>query len=659
MFRKILIANRGEIACRIASTCRRLGIDVATVHSEADRGSLHVRLIGESIEIGSAPAAQSYLKIEAIIDAARRVGADALHPGIGFLAENPDFAHAVEQAGLVFIGPRAETIDRFADKWAAKSEAIAAGLPTIGGSQGSFNQVETIEAAVRELPLPVLLKAAAGGGGRGVRIVEGYTGLKAVIESAMREAQSSFGRPDIIVEQFIERPRHIEAQIAGDGNGNVIHLFERECSLQRRFQKILEEAPAASLDRNLAERMHQAAISLASRVKYRGLGTMEFLVSGERFYFLECNPRIQVEHTVTEEVTGLDLVELQIRIAADNALPITQDKIGLSGHAIQARIYAEDPCRDFLPSTGRVDCVRFPSTVRVDAGVQDGSYVTPFYDPMIAKVIAKGRDRSEALQRLQAALANSIVLGLRTNLDFLLALLQHANVVAGLVDNRFIDRELEGLTPARPAPDWIAAIAAAYWIQSQSPGDPRDPWSEVSGWALSDGTSQAEGVPDFALTTHNEKHAIHVGCASFGSFSISVDGTAFALSLDSLGDHKLRAALGDRAVTAWVFADVNNVSVHCAHGTWSFGIRSSLETGSKPAARSGFLRAPMMGAVVSVNIDVGQSVREGEALIVMESMKMELSIAAPFDGTVSSCHCQPGDMIERNAIVVVVEPLAA
>ena len=478
MIHKLLIANRGEIACRIARTCVRLAIPVATVHSRADRDALHVRTIGESVEIGDAPASASYLNAAAIIEAARKTGADAIHPGIGFLSEDPSFAAAVEAAGLIFVGPRAETMRRFGDKWAAKHEARAANVPVIEGSEGSSDDAGKIEHLIREMRLPVVLKAAAGGGGRGVRIVRTLDALRETIESAMREAKASFGRPDLIVESFIEKARHLEVQVAGDGEGNALHLFERECSLQRRFQKVIEEAPAVSLSPAIREALTLDAVRLATRVAYRGVGTMEFLVSEDAYYFLECNPRLQVEHTVTEEITGVDLVELQLRIASGEPLPFTQDAISIKGHAIQARVCAEDPAKGFLPATGKLLTVELPGNgIRVETGVETGSEITPHYDSMIAKLIARGADRKEALQQLRAAIDKTIVLGVETNLKFLATLLAHPVVCAGQADNRFIDREFASYAAATPGLELIA-IGACLWMRHVQPelgGD--GPWT--------------------------------------------------------------------------------------------------------------------------------------------------------------------------------------
>ncbi len=420
MFNRILIANRSEIACRIARTCRRLGVAVSGVHSAADADALHVRAIGASIQIGGAPASESYLRIDAIIDAARATDAEAIHPGFGFLAENAAFARAVEAAGLVFIGPRPETIERLGDKASAKQEAVSAGVPTIPGSRIPSRDAAEIERIVRDLGLPVMLKAAAGGGGKGMRAISSFGGLRDEIESAMREAVSAFGDAGLIVEKLVERGRHIEVQIAGDGRGNVVHLYERECSLQRRHQKLIEEAPAANLPAGLREHILADALRLGQRLNYLGVGTVEFIVCGGDHYFLEVNPRLQVEHPVTEMITGIDIVETMLRIASGAGLPFAQRDVVIKGHAIEARVCAEDPADNFMPSTGTLSYVRFPAgDVRVETGIESGSEVTPYYDSMLAKLIAHADSRSEALDKLSRALAETSIFGVVTNRDFL------------------------------------------------------------------------------------------------------------------------------------------------------------------------------------------------------------------------------------------------
>lgn len=632
---------------------------MAGVHSEADRNSLHVRVIGESIEVGTASATASYLNIPAIVRAAQSVGADAVHPGIGFLSENPEFADAVEAAGLVFIGPRPETMRRFSDKWDAKREAMKAGVPITEGSQGSSSDAVTIEAQIRRMRLPALIKAVAGGGGRGVRVIDTFDGLRQAIESAMREAQSSFGRPDLLIEQFIDRPRHIEIQIAGDGHGGIIHLFERECSLQRRFQKIIEEAPAQGLSDQMRAKLIDAAVRLARQVNYRGLGTMEFLVAGDAHYFLECNPRLQVEHTVTEEITGLDLVEIQLRIAADGELPLTQEQVQVKGHAVQARVYAEDPAADFLPSTGQILAANFPhADVRVDSGVEDRSEVPPYYDALIAKLIAHGSDRAESLAKLKSAINNSAVLGLQSNLSFLSQLVTHPAVVEGIVDNRFIDRELASFQQKSVMSAEISAIACEVWLNACQPEVVEDPWTGHNSWCLSDGLDRPGKCPAFLLRHGNERHAITLGRSGRQGWTrLAIDAHEIILRLEKEEGTIVRAVLPDKSVLCRAVVLNNTIYLHGQFGAERFDIEPYLANGIDSDQASGRLLAPMMGSIVKVNVMVGDRVKAAEQLIVLESMKMEYSINAPFDGIIMSLSCSPRDMVERNAQVATIEPL--
>jgi 3-methylcrotonyl-CoA carboxylase alpha subunit len=665
MLRKVLIANRGEIACRIARTCRRLGVAVATVHSAADRDSMHVREVGESVAIGGAPASESYLNVPVIVAAALRVGADAIHPGIGFLSEDPKFAAAAEAQGLTFIGPRPETMQRFADKWSAKREAREAGVPVIGGTEGSSNDAVKVHAAIRDgMRLPVVLKAAAGGGGRGVRIVRSLDGLLDTIESAMREAQSSFGRPDLIVEEFVENARHLEVQVAGDGRGNAIHLFERECSLQRRFQKIIEEAPAANLARAMRERILADAVALAKRVNYRNVGTMEFLVAADRHYFLECNPRLQVEHTVSEEITGLDLVEIQLNIAANEQLPLTQDRIAVTGHAIQARVYAEDPASGFLPSTGRLLLVDFPDEVRVEAGVETGSEITPYYDPMIAKLIARGEDRSQALDKLRAAVDSTVVLGVKTNLTFLATLLQHPVVRAGTADNRFIDRELAANIPALPATRQAVATAAALLLANESVLAQKTQvglWAgsgALLGWQLGAEDPAVPNIPVFSLTAADGRvWPIAVQDTRANAIRLFVDGERVLVSLHALGHGKTQVEMDSEIFQVDFSIEDRLVLLQGPFGSVALTVVPFLSLDAAAGARSGLLRAPMMGTVVRVNVKAGDTVNAGDVLVVEESMKMELLIESACRGTVRAVNCSVGDMVARQQILVDLEPL--
>ena len=658
MINKLLIANRGEIVVRIDRACRKLGIETATVHSAADRNSVHVRTVGESIEIGGAPANQSYLNIEAVIDAAKQVGADAIHPGIGFLSEDPAFAEAVEREGLLFIGPSPDLLRRFGDKWSAKKEARNAGVAVIGGGDGSSDDPKEVERLIREeLSLPVVLKAAAGGGGRGVRIVRQLEGLSESIESAMREALSSFGKPHLIVEQFVESARHIEVQVAGDGKGNAIHLFERECSLQRRFQKIVEEAPARLSD-DVRNRVLNDAVSLAKSVKYKNLGTVEFLVSGDKHYFLECNPRLQVEHTVTEEITGRDLVALQLHIANESALPFEQDDIVSKGHSIQLRIYAEDSRKGFVPSTGKLTAVQFPQNRRIETGVETGSVITPFYDSMIAKLISTGSDRESALNLSRSALDDTFISGVETNIGFLKRLLNDPVVKTGLPDNRYIDSHLDELNVELSPSEEVGAIAAAISVQSQELTPKLGLWSttgSLSGWSFSLG-GKVDGPPAFSLEgVDGEQWQIVLGLnVKGGKRVIRVNDTTFELELEALPNGQWIVGCGNRTVTVAASVADNLVSVRGALGSFDFVKSAYLQLDSAASVQEGMAVAPMMGTIAKVLVAEGDIVKKGDVLVIEESMKMELSVSATIDGTVVSIFCAEKDIVERNQVLVEI-----
>lgn len=661
MIKKLLIANRGEIVCRIDRTCRRLGIPVATVHSVADRDSLHVRTVGESIEIGAAPSAQSYLNIDAVIAAAKAVGADAIHPGIGFLSEEPMFAEAVMQAGLLFIGPSADLLRRFGDKWAAKREARLAGVPVIGGSEGSSADPAKLAELIRcDLRLPVVLKAAAGGGGRGVRIVRELDGLKENIESAMREARASFGRADLIVEEFIPAARHIEVQVAGDGKGNAIHLFERECSLQRRFQKVVEEAPAFGLDEELRQRIVQDAVRLAQSVKYANLGTVEFLVSGGAHHFLECNPRLQVEHTVTEEITGLDLVELQLRIAMDGHLPVTQEQIVTRGHAIQLRIYAEDASAGFTPSTGLLSRVDFPQGLRVETGVVAGSVISPYYDAMIAKMIVHAADREAALERCALALRQTVISGVETNIPFLSKLLVHPVVRAGTADNRFIDRELESLSVMPAASREEVGLAAALLWAARNDLPALGLWSprgDLACWAYDDGAAPS-GPPALSLrSADGHVWPVIFGRLQGGTLRLLVDGELVAVSFVRREAGKCVVSIGGRVMVATADMGDAAITLHGPFGRRHLHIEPFLKLDAASLSLDGKVLAPMMGTVLKVLVKVGDTVRKSDVLVIEESMKMEMALAASIDGTVTAVRCREGEVVERSQVLIELEPI--
>lgn len=660
MFRKILIANRGEIACRIARTCRRLGVAVAGVHSTADADALHVKTIGESIEIGGAAASDSYLRIDAVIAAARAVGAEAIHPGFGFLAENAAFARAVEAAGMVFIGPTPETIEHLGDKASAKREAFAAGVPTVPGSDAPTASLPEIERAVRSIGLPVMLKAAAGGGGKGMRAVRSFDGLHEDVESAMREAKNAFGSADLIVEKLVERGRHIEVQIAGDGTGNVVHLFERECSLQRRHQKLIEEAPAANLPSGLRERMLQDAVRLGRRLNYRGVGTVEFIVSGSDYYFLEVNPRLQVEHPVTEMVTGIDIVETMLRIAAGEGLPFAQDDVACRGHAAEARICAEDPSSDFMPCTGEIAYARFPSHgVRVETGIESGSFVSPYYDSMLAKLIACGKNRDQVLDKLRSALDQTSIFGVTTNLEFLGRLIALPATREATFHTRLVDEQIDALTKHADGADAQAlALGAYFWMMRQRQSASDNPWrsTAMTGWHMGAEDDGMSPIPILHLEAAGRNAEIRFApLKPDGSMLIGVNDARIAVKLSAIPDDKFVASVDSRRETVRIWQKDNAIFVHDprrAHMMTAIPYLRYISAGSE---MSGELRAPMTGVVLKVNVVPGDRIRAGDAAVVMESMKMELRLASKVDGVVAAVHVRPGDTIERNAVVAVIE----
>lgn len=662
MFNKILIANRGEIACRIARTCRRLGVAVSGVHSSADRDALHVREIGETVEIGGAAAAESYLRIDAVIAAAQSTGAQAIHPGFGFLAENADFARAVEAAGLVFIGPTPDVIERLGDKASAKQEAIAAAVPTIPGSEASSVDPAQIAQSARAIGLPVMLKAAAGGGGKGMRSIHALDGMEQEIESAMREAKNSFGDAALIVEKLIENGRHIEVQIAGDGKGHVIHLHERECTLQRRHQKVIEEAPAANLSQSLSSRMAADAVRLGERLKYRGVGTVEFIVSADDYYFLEVNPRLQVEHPVTEMITGLDIVEIMLRVASEGSLPLTQVDVKVSGHAVEARICAEDPAAGFLPSTGMLVQVSLASVgVRVETGIETGMNVTPYYDPMLAKLIAYAPTRDGALDRLKLALEQSVIFGVTTNREFLKHLIDLPQTRDSTFHTRLIDEQIAGwkLDEVRHGSDTLA-VAACYWLSRQRAPAGGTPWSRwsSSNWSLE--SAQGDGlspVPNLYIDVAGKSEAIRFGpVAADGSMLVAVGEERLRVKVEPGAGASFQASVGSVRQTVQLVLEGDRLHVQDRRGTHSLRAVPYLSYVSASSQANGELKAPMMGLILKVNVSPGDRVGKGDVIAILESMKMEMRITSECDGTVDSLNCTPGQTVERGSTVAVITP---
>ena len=663
MFTKILIANRGEIACRIARTCQRLGIAVAGVHSSADRDALHTAVIGESIGLGGATAAESYLRIDAVIAAARRSGAQAIHPGYGFLAENPAFARAVEAAGLVFIGPTPEVIERLGNKASAKAEARAADVAVLGGGEQASADAAVVAAWARALPLPVLLKPAAGGGGKGMHVVRQHDALLDAIGTAMREAKSAFGDSALIVEPYIERGRHVEVQIAGDGRGEVIHLFERECTLQRRHQKLIEEAPAAPLRAGLRELMLADAVRLAQRLNYRGVGTVEFLVAGDRHWFLEVNPRLQVEHPVTEEVTGVDIVELMLRVAAGEGLPLRQADVTLRGHAVEARVCAEDAAHDFMPSTGEIIDVQFPGAgVRVESGVRAGSVVTPYYDSMLAKLIVHAPDRDAALDRLGLALGATRVLGVTTNCRLLQQLIALPQTRDASFHTRSVDEVLTTQGHADTARTTLLAAAAAWWLlDARQTAAPYGAWTaaDVTGWQMHAGDDPVTAVPTLLLRDGKQLRQIRFGAPlADGELLVQVDDERIRLSLRAQGG-LWQLGVGDAVETLAIARRDGNLFVQAQGSAFVFEAIAYLAQAAAALVTSGELRTPMMGTILQTHAAVGDAVRAGDVVVSMESMKMELKICAEHDGTLRSLTVAAGQTVERGLVVAVVNAAEA
>ncbi|MFC9091510.1 acetyl-CoA carboxylase biotin carboxylase subunit [Streptomyces sp. NPDC057072] len=637
MFDTVLVANRGEIAVRVVRTLRSLGVRSVAVFSDADADARHVREADTAVRIGPAPAAESYLSVERLLEAAARSGAQAVHPGYGFLAENAAFAQACTDAGLVFIGPPARAISLMGDKIRAKETVRAAGVPVVPGSSGSGLTDDELDAAAREIGVPVLLKPSAGGGGKGMRLVREPELLAEEIAAARREARASFGDDTLLVERWIDRPRHIEIQVLADGHGNVVHLGERECSLQRRHQKIIEEAPSVLLDEATRAAMGEAAVQAARSCGYEGAGTVEFIVPGSdpsSYYFMEMNTRLQVEHPVTELVTGLDLVEWQVRVAAGEPLSFGQRDVSLTGHAIEARVCAEDPARGFLPSGGTVLSLHEPQGdgVRTDSGLTEGTEVGSLYDPMLSKVIAYGPDRATALRRLRAALARTVTLGVQTNAGFLRRLLAHPAVVAGELDTGLVEREVDGLVPTE-VPEEVYEAAAAVRLDALRPHGEgwTDPFSVPSGWRLG-----GEPRPvTFPLRVYEP-----VEYAPRGAHAVTGDRVSVVLDGVRHTFHRAADWLG-RDGDAWHVRDHDPVA-------------ASL-TG---AARSGTdsLTAPMPGTVTVVKVAVGDEVTAGQSLLVVEAMKMEHVISAPHAGTVAELDVTPGTTVAMDQVLAVIAP---
>ncbi|GLR92731.1 MULTISPECIES: acetyl/propionyl/methylcrotonyl-CoA carboxylase subunit alpha [Bradyrhizobium] len=655
-FRTLLIANRGEIACRVIRTARAMGLRTVAVYSEADRDAMHVALADEAVLLGPARARDSYLNVERLIEAARKTGAEAVHPGYGFLSENADFAQACFEAGLVFVGPTAGMMNAMGSKSGSKALMEKAGVPLVPGYHGEAQDEATLAKAADKIGFPILVKASAGGGGRGMRIVRSAAELGPAIVSAKREALAAFGDDRMLIEKYVDNPRHIEVQVIGDSHGNLLSLFERECTLQRRHQKVIEEAPSPTLNAAQRETVCAAARKAAGAVNYVGAGTIEFVSDGRDVFFIEMNTRLQVEHPVTELITGIDLVEWQLRVAFGEALPLKQDEIRLNGHAVEARVYAENPTKNFMPSVGRISTWRLPAEaggLRIDAGYREGDAVSPYYDAMLAKMIAWAPTRDVAIERLNRGLEESDVRGIVTNIPFLSALMTHPKVRTNAIDTGFIERELAVLTQAAPAPgelELCAAVAAILNDEQQAArAQAGSPW-QTFGWQPV-GRRQRNFAfrvghgPEQKITLNygsgpatlvvGERELAFTTTAKEGGFDLTLDGVKSQVAAVIDGHELYLRTRNGRFDLHWVDP---------------FGGESEEQAGEDKIA------APLPGTVVAVLAEEGAKLEKGAPILTLEVMKMEQTLRAPFAGVLKSIKCKVGDIVQEGVELAVVEP---
>ncbi len=669
MFQKILIANRGEIACRVAATARRMGIRTVAVYSDADAHAAHVQACDESVRVGEAAPADSYLQGERLIQAARQTGAQAIHPGYGFLSENPGFAQACADAGLVLIGPPASAMQAMGLKAESKRLMAQAGVPLVPGYHGEDQTPSVLQAEADRIGYPVLIKASAGGGGKGMRIVERSADFAAALASCQREGQKSFGNPNVLIEKYVQRPRHIEIQVFADTHGQTLHLFERDCSVQRRHQKVLEEAPAPGLSAELRARMGQAAVAAAQAVGYVGAGTVEFIVEqreqGMDFFFMEMNTRLQVEHPVTEAITGLDLVEWQLRVAAGEPLPLRQDQLTMNGHAIEARICAESPERDFLPAIGQLQVLQVPDAaaftrarVRWDSGVRQGDTITPHYDPMIAKLIVHGQDRAEALRLLDQALAELTVVGVDTNIDALRRIASSRSFVQADLDTALITREHEAIQAAPSEPSVQQAMLSVLAVQAawgaQAAAQDPDIWGRAhhwQAWGVRTHT-QAFALPSqtpwsWQVTSHGQGRCQVARASAEADAADPIDLKAWPQGpswLVQAGEQRWLARVHPVGPSADA-GQAQTWQVQLPQTTVRLQALPTWQAEASGPASAGGLNSPMPGKVVSFAVQVGQAVQAGQAVAVVEAMKMEHTLHAPHDGTVEELFFEPGDLV--------------
>jgi 3-methylcrotonyl-CoA carboxylase alpha subunit len=662
--KRLLIANRGEIACRVIATARTLGIATIAVYSDADADARHVRLADMAVRIGPGPASESYLRSDAVLAAALESGADAVHPGYGFLSENADFAEAVTAAGLIFVGPPADAIRAMGSKSASKALMLEAGVPLVPGYHGRKQDAKTLTKAALDIGFPVLVKASAGGGGKGMRVVRSADKLSDAIDGARREAKSSFGDAQLMIEKYLAKARHVEVQVFGDAHGNYVHLFERDCSLQRRHQKVIEEAPAPGMTAKLRDAMGTAAVNAASAVGYVGAGTVEFLLAGKEFYFIEMNTRLQVEHPVTEAITGQDLVAWQLAVAAGGKLPLAQDDLAIDGHAFEARLYAEDPDKGYLPQTGTLHHLKFSDApgVRIDTGIAQGDSVSVHYDPMIAKIIVHGADRATALNKLQAALSGTQIAGLETNLDFLLGITEDEKFRNAKVDTGWLDRTkppARGWRRVHPANEASLALAALHVIKARGvaacvraarSGDPFSPWFRTDGWRLIDRGHQDVFLRD--LIDDATPFLVTARARAGGGYDLIIGEESVSGELLDDG----RAVIDGVIMDADVSLTGDRLTVFGDGTRCVFSLFDPADAATDDADTGGDLTAPMPGRVTHVHVKAGAAVKRGQSLLVLEAMKMEHTIAAPADGTVTEVRCKAGDQVDDGVALVIFEP---
>jgi len=657
MFQSLLIANRGEIACRIIRTARRIGLRSIAVFSDADEAAQHVQMADEAIHIGAAPARESYLNISAIMAAAKRAGAEAIHPGYGFLSENPAFAEACAAAGIIFVGPSAAAMRAMGYKGSAKALMEKAGVPLLPGYHGAEQDSAFLEGEAKRIGFPLVIKAVAGGGGRGMRVVRAAADFADALQSARQEGASAFGDDRVLIERYLERPRHIEVQVFGDSHGDAVHLFERDCSAQRRHQKVIEEAPAPGISAEMRDAMGAAAVAAAKAVQYQGAGTVEFIAQDGGFYFLEMNTRLQVEHPVTEAITGFDLVEWQLRVAAGERLPLRQEDIRAQGHAMELRLYAEDPARDFAPSIGTLEVFRLSDQgLRIDSGFVAGDRISIHYDAMVAKMIAHAPSRAEAIARLRAGLAHSDIIGVAHNLDMLDRILAHPDFASGTIDTGFIGRNAETLlTPKlKPSPQVLALAALgvltleeeAARAHAAASADPHSPWHATDHWWVNTRPTRV-----FEFHHEDETYAVTLAPAADG-WRISAGGAAITARHAKLEAGSVHALLDGMRLSASIHRGGETISLRHAGQSWRFVLPDPIARAGEEEGGDDRLIAPLPGQVTQLLVTENQNVARGDVLVILEAMKTVFRLTAPRDGRIATISCRVGETVREGQILL-------